>query len=115
MMAGWSLSRIQLQATRPGWLERTAVTSRDSCDENALFREAESSKACQLVEVIEQKRDMSNKEAVGVAFLGFGRMGETHLRNLGRDSRRKSCGRRRRASGEGRPRKVDVRRGVCDD
>jgi myo-inositol 2-dehydrogenase/D-chiro-inositol 1-dehydrogenase len=25
---------------------------------------------------------MSNKEAVGVAFLGFGRMGETHLRNL---------------------------------
>jgi myo-inositol 2-dehydrogenase/D-chiro-inositol 1-dehydrogenase len=25
---------------------------------------------------------MSNKESVGVAFLGFGRMGETHLRNL---------------------------------
>ena len=25
---------------------------------------------------------MSNKGATGVAFLGFGRMGETHLRNL---------------------------------
>ena len=25
---------------------------------------------------------MSNQEAIGVAFLGFGRMGETHLRNL---------------------------------
>ena len=25
---------------------------------------------------------MSNKESIGVAFLGFGRMGETHLRNL---------------------------------
>src|ERR1700747_3524322 len=25
---------------------------------------------------------MKNKEAIGVAFLGVGRMGETHLRNL---------------------------------
>jgi predicted dehydrogenase len=25
---------------------------------------------------------MSNTESIGVAFLGFGRMGETHLRNL---------------------------------
>ena len=25
---------------------------------------------------------MRNKETIGVAFLGLGRMGETHLRNL---------------------------------
>jgi hypothetical protein len=56
MMAGWSWSRIQLQAIRPKWRERTVFTWRDSYDENAVFREVEFLEGSAWVKFLQSKR-----------------------------------------------------------
>jgi hypothetical protein len=56
MMAGWSWSRIQRQAIRSKWRERTVFTWRDSYDENAVFREVEFLEGSARVKFLQSKR-----------------------------------------------------------